>query len=233
MLDLTSDKGRLISAALGLAAEKPWRDVTLADIAERAGTTLVALKTHFGSKGDILAAFTHLVDDEMLRRAPRRSDAPAARDALFEVIMSRFDVLEPYKGALKSIAGSGLPEPQQLGRLLATQGWMLEAAGINSGGIDGSLRSAGLATLYASVYRVWLEDDDAGLARTMAALDRRLRRGQRTLESVAGACRTAERCASTLIDFFRNGLRGRETGSGSAAPNAPPAPDAPPSQPAA
>ena len=44
--------------------------------------------------------------------------------------MTRFDVLEPYKGALKSIAASGLPEPQQLGRLLATQGWMLEAAGI-------------------------------------------------------------------------------------------------------
>ena len=33
MLDLTTDKGRLVSAALGLAAEKPWAQVTLADIA--------------------------------------------------------------------------------------------------------------------------------------------------------------------------------------------------------
>ncbi len=231
MLDLTSDKGRMISATLGLAAAKPWGQVTLADIAERAGTTLVALKAHFGSKGDILAAFAHLVDDEMLRRAPRRTEAPSARDALFEVIMSRFDVLEPYKGALKSIAASGLPEPQLIGRVLATQGWMLEAAGINSGGIDGGLRSAGLATLYASVFRVWLEDDDAGLARTMSALDRRLRRGQRTLESVNGACRTAERCASTVIGFLRNGLRGK-TASG-AAPNEPTTADTPPSQPAA
>ena len=233
MLDLTSDNGRLISAALGLAAEKPWGQVTLADIAERAGTTLVALKTHFGSKGDILAAFTHLVDDEMLRRAPRRSDAPSARDALFEVIMSRFDVLEPYKGALKSIAATGLPEPQQIGRVLATQGWMLEAAGINSGGIDGSLRSAGLAALYASVFRVWLEDDDAGLARTMAALDRRLRRGQRTLESVDEVRRSAERCASTVIGFLRNGLRGRSSSGSGATPNGASAADAPPAQPTA
>ena len=55
MLDLASDKGRLISGALGLAAEKPWGQVTLADIAERAGSTLVALKAHFSGKGDIWA----------------------------------------------------------------------------------------------------------------------------------------------------------------------------------
>ena len=39
---------------------------------------------------------------------------------------------------------------------------------------------AGLASVYASVFRTWLDDDDPGLARTMAALDRRLRRGERT-----------------------------------------------------
>ncbi len=215
MLDLTTDKGRLISAALGLAAEKPWAQVTLADIAERGGATLVALKAQFASKGDVIAAFTTLVDDEMLRRAPRRAESQSARDALFEVIMSRFDVLEPFKGALKSIAGSGLPEPQQIGRLLSTQGWMLEAAGINSGGIDGGMRTAGLATIYASVFRVWLDDEDAGLAKTMAALDRRLRRGQRTLERVDDVCKGVERFASGIIGIVRGGF-------GAAKPSAPP-----------
>ena len=224
MLDLTSDKGRLISGALGLAAEKPWGQVTLADIAERAGSTLVALKARFSGKGDILAAFSHLVDDEMLRRAPRRAESQSPRDALFEVIMSRFDVLEPYKGALKSITASGLPEPQQIGRLLAAQGWMLEAAGINSGGLDGSVRSAGLATLYASVFRVWLDDEDAGLARTMAALDRRLRRGQRTLERVEDVCKGVERITQGLIGAVRGGLRGATGGGkGPATPEPPPA----------
>ena len=226
MLDLTTDKGRLISAALGLAAEKPWAQVTLADIAERAGSTLVALKAEFASKGDILAAFTQLADDEMLRRAPRRSESASPRDALFEVIMSRFDVLEPYKGALKSIAAGGLPEPQQVSRLLTTQGWMLEAAGIGSDGIDGSVKTAGLATLYASVFRVWLEDEDQGLARTMAALDRRLRRGQRSLERVEDFRNGVERLAQGLAGMIRGGLRGATSASASpqtASPQPPPA----------
>ena len=207
MLDLTSEKGRFISAALGLAAERDWRRVALADIAERAGATLVALKAHFGAKGDILAAFSNLVDDEMLRRTPRRADTHAARDALFEVIMSRFDVLEPYKGALRSIVGSGLPDPQQIGTLITAQGWMLEAAGIGSGGIDGGVRRAGLATVYASVFRTWLDDEDPGLARTMAALDRRLRRGQRTIEQIEGVCRGAGTIASTILGVVRGGAR--------------------------
>ena len=41
------------------------------------------------------------------------------------------------------------------------------------------LRAQGLAALYASVLRTWIDDEDEGHARTMAALDRALARGQR------------------------------------------------------
>jgi hypothetical protein len=41
------------------------------------------------------------------------------------------------------------------------------------------VRAQGLALLYASVLRTWLDDTDPGLARTMAALDSALARGQR------------------------------------------------------
>jgi hypothetical protein len=41
-----------------------------------------------------------------------------------------------------------------------------------------------LAAIYAATFRTWLADDDPGLARTMAALDRRLRRGERTLNTL-------------------------------------------------
>jgi hypothetical protein len=41
------------------------------------------------------------------------------------------------------------------------------------------IRAQGLALLFGSVLRTWVRDDDPGLARTMAALDRALARGQR------------------------------------------------------
>jgi ubiquinone biosynthesis protein COQ9 len=199
MIDLTTEKGRYIAAALALAAEKPWAAITLAEIAERAGSTLVGLKSHFASKSDIVRTFVRLVDDEVLSRAPRRDEAQAARDALFEVVMSRFDVLEPWKPAIRSIAGAGLPDPAQAVQVLASQRWMLEAAGIGSDGLDGAMRTAGLASVYAAVFRIWLDDADPGLARTMAALDRRLRRGERTIRRAEDVMRGFGRIAGALF----------------------------------
>jgi ubiquinone biosynthesis protein COQ9 len=197
MLDTTTTSGRIISAALRLAAERPWADVMLPDIAKAANVNLVDLRRAFASKADIVAAFVRAVDDAVLERAPERSretvGAQSPRDALFDVVMSRFDVLAAYKPALKSITATWPTDPTLLRALSLSQAWMLRAAGIPAEGLEGQVRSVGLGALYASVFRTWLQDDDPGQARTMAALDRRLRRGESTLNS---------------IDDFRKKLRG-------------------------
>lgn len=221
MLDLTSDKGKLIAAALELAAERPWAEITLADISHRANTTLMALKQLVSTKGDILSEFVRLVDDRVLADAPPRSADQPARDALFEIVMSRFDTLAPYKPALKSIA-AGAPDLAQIGPVLASQRWMLEAAGIGTDGLGGAARTAGLLSVYASVFRTWLADDDPGHARTMAALDRRLRRGERTLQQVEGVCSGIGRVAGAFRDAFRAARRPAQTQQ-----SAPPAPHDP------
>ena len=41
------------------------------------------------------------------------------------------------------------------------------------------IRAQGLALLFTQVLRTWVDDDDPGLSRTLAALDRELARGQR------------------------------------------------------
>jgi AcrR family transcriptional regulator len=217
MLDLTTEKGRYISAALALAAERPWAEVTLADIAERAGSTLVGLKAQFASKAEIIGAFVGLVDDEVLARAPRRSPEQSPRDALFEVVMSRFDVLEPWKAGIRSITKAGLPEPSQIAQTFASQRWMLEAAGIGTGGLDGAVRTAGLASVYAAVFRIWLDDEDPGLARTMAALDRRLRRGEMTMRRAEDVMKGFGRVTSALFgaaDAVRSRMDERGRGGG-------------------
>ncbi len=56
--------------------------------------------------------------------------------------------------------------------------WMLEAAGLSSAGIRGRFRVRALAVLYLCVLRVFVRDDSEDLAKTMAALDRRLRQAE-------------------------------------------------------
>lgn len=196
MIDPSTPKGRIVAAALRLAAEKPWRDVTLADIAAGANVSLAELRAAAGTKSGILAAFTRQIDDAVL--ATKRSAAPGqpVRDQLFDVIMARFDAMQPYRAGLRSIFAHMNPtEPRQVEAFLASQAWMLAAAGISPDGVKGRIKTAGLASLYASVFRTWLDDDDPGMARTMASLDRRLRRSEgtvQTLRDIEGmVCRVA------------------------------------------
>jgi ubiquinone biosynthesis protein COQ9 len=193
MIDPTTPKGRVVTAALRLAAERPWTQVSMLDIAEAAGIGLTDLRREFGSKALILAAFTRAIDDAVLAKATRPQPGTLPRDAIFEVVMSRFDAMQPYKAGLKSIVASMGFDTDAARRLFASQAWMLNAAGVPLDGVGGTIRVFGLASVYTSVFRTWLDDDDAGVARTMAALDRRLRRGEQSLQTFDGLCDSVRR----------------------------------------
>jgi ubiquinone biosynthesis protein COQ9 len=203
MLDHTTPKGRILAAALEQAAARSWAEITLLDIAEAADLPLAELRGLFASKTDIIAALLRAVDDAVLERTPKRTEGQETRDRLFDVVMTRFDVLAPHKAALKSIYHSGSADFALAGPFLSSQHWMLEAAGIATDGSAGALRVAGLGLTYASVFRVWLEDEDPGLARTMAALDRRLRRGERAL----GTLERLQTAATRFSEALREGAR--------------------------
>ncbi len=169
---------RAIAAALKLATERGWRRVSLHDIAERAGVTLEELYGQFSSRDAILSAFVRGIDAQVLKSVDPEDAAESPRHRLFAVIMNRFDALAPHKPAIAAImrdcGGDMLTVASSLCRLISSMAWMLEAAGISSAGLRGALRAKGLAVIYCATNRVWLSDDSADMAKTMAALDRHL-----------------------------------------------------------
>lgn len=202
MIDQSTPKGRVLAAALECAAGRSWAELSLADIAGQAKVPLGEMRDLFSSKNAIIAELLRAVDREVLNRIDKVQDQEK-RDLLFDVLMTRFDVLAPHKAAIKSMAQAGGAELALAGPLLASQHWMLQAAGIDTSGPGGAMRVAGLAGIYASVFRTWLEDDDPGQARTMAALDRRLRRGERTLRQVEGVASAVRQFANAAPAFLK------------------------------
>jgi AcrR family transcriptional regulator len=196
-------RAKIIAAALSLAADRDWSRVGMAEIADKAGIDLAEMRRTFGAKPTIVAAFMRQIDDEVLAKAPRRATDQAGRDALFEVVMARFDALAPYKSALKSIAAASRFDPTVMRAALASQAWMLHAAGTASDGPLGTAKVLGLAGVYAQVFDIWLADDDPSSARTMAALDRRLRRGERGLATIEEACAGFDRMCRSLRGVVR------------------------------
>lgn len=224
MLDQSTPKGRIVAATLRLAAEKPWDDVLMKDIADAAAIDLAALRREFPSKGAILGAFMRAVDDVVLASAPKFTGAENARDRIFDVVMARFDALAPYKEALRNIAAARPFDLELMRRGMASQAWMLHAAGVRTDGLLGTSRVAGLASVYASVFQTWLNDDDPGAARTMAALDRRLKRGEQSMRMLTDAVDGADKAASRFLKIFGCSPWRKERVNAPAQPDTPPSP---------
>jgi ubiquinone biosynthesis protein COQ9 len=203
MLDATTPRGRLIAAALRLAETRGWRDLSLGEIAREAGIPLAQMRKEFQSKGQILAAFSRAVDQAVIEKFPAPG-ADVARDRLFDVLLTRFEIMQPHKAAIRRIRddlGASFGEAlAQLRPAIKSQYWMLAAAGISGEGGTGLMRIQGLLGVYRRVFAVWLVDDDSGMARTMAALDRRLRRAESIMRGL-------ERIRDGLENFSR-GFRG-------------------------
>jgi AcrR family transcriptional regulator len=178
-----SDREKIIAAFLSLLAEKPIEQIGLSDIAIEAGVSLAQLRGEFASPIAIYAAHIKAIDRSVLAGDLSDMEEEPPRERLFDVLMRRLEAMAPHRDAVRSLLRSAMRNPplaMALNGLGArSQQWMLTAAGINASGLRGILRAQGLVLLFGSVLRVWTRDDDPGLARTMAALDQALARGQR------------------------------------------------------
>ncbi|MGO9786936.1 MAG: hypothetical protein ACLPL5_09025 [Stellaceae bacterium] len=166
----------MVAAALKLAAAKGWRRVSLGEIAAEARLSLAQLHALYRGKPMILAACVRHFDQAALN-GPEPGAKDKKRDVLFDVLMRRFDALQPHRQAVAAMLRDSIGDPAALlgfKRLLVSMGWMLEAAGVSSAGLAGKARRKILALVYISVLLVFLSDKSEDLAKTMAALDRRL-----------------------------------------------------------
>ena len=202
------DRDKIVAAFLALLADKRLEQIGFAEIAEGAGVTLAALRGEFGSPLAILAAHIKNVDRAVLSEDFSDMTEEPARERLFDVLMRRLEILAPHRDAIRSLLRSARRSPPltlMLNKLaVRSQQWMLTAAGVDAAGPGGMMRAQGLAVLFASVLRAWVDDDDPGLARTMAALDRALGRGQRFAGLLDDLCQVPRR-----LNRLRNRLRGR------------------------
>lgn len=221
MFEEFSKRNKAVRAALDLAQQRDWGVVTLADIAKHAGLDLADLRREFACKSDILRAFQAEVDAEALSKVKPAGAETSVRDRVFDMIMTRFEVMAPHKPALKRIACYLRCRPGEASLLacstLATQYWMLAGAGAKLDGARAAVRVAGLTSVYSRAFKVWLEDPSPSLDKTMAVLDRALSNGERALEKMEKTC-------SMLCGLVPRGWRRKS--SDQPPPDADPAPAA-------
>src|SRR5438270_6886284 len=191
-----NEADRIIDATLALIATEGWRRLSLSAIAVAAELPILQVYRVFHSKRAILCGLHSRIDQIVLADPPTAEPDERARDRLFDLMMRRFDALQPHKPALDVLRRELPGDPVTVlcagTSLLRSMRWMLEAAEIPTGGMRGAIAVKLAAAAYLSAMRVWQHEDSEDLARTMAALDARLRRIEGWFGSAPGRRRGEE-----------------------------------------
>lgn len=174
---------RALEAALALAQTKPWHAVTLIDIAAHAD---MAMSDLYGvvDKDKLTDALESWADGAMSAEAADMDDTP--RERLFDIIMRRFEHMEPFRAGLLPIMQARERSPARLAALLkarrASAQWALSCAGLDHGtGTERAARTLGIAWVIGKTERAWRRDENEDFARTMATLDAELTRAEERL----------------------------------------------------
>lgn len=185
--DNTDIQKKIVTTALNLAVEQGWEYTTLRDIAECSQLKPSELYDVIDDKSDVLVLLGRLIDRQVLAELDV-DETSSPRERLFDIMMDRYEVLNDYREGLIAILESFKYDPKQLvismPHLCRSMSWMLECAGVETSGIKGALKVAGLSGLYLKVLRTWIEDDSDDLAKVMAALDKALERAESAADTL-------------------------------------------------
>jgi AcrR family transcriptional regulator len=170
----------VLTTTLQLATTQGWGQVSVRDICADAVISMADFYDLFDDKTDILVFYGRRLDRHVMEQFLSFHPETPHRERLFDIVMERFDRANQDRAAILSILNSMKSDPKQMvismPHLGLSMARMLELAGIETDGIRGALRVAGLIGVYAWTLRTWIDDDTNDLSKTMATLDKLLGR---------------------------------------------------------
>jgi AcrR family transcriptional regulator len=180
MAERKTAKPDLLQAAFEVIGEQGWSRASAQAIAARAGVSLVEVYRQLPGRLALLRALSERIDEAMLEVDQAELAGLPPRDRVFELMMRRLDALAPFRPGLRRLAADARRDPALLMltacRLDRSLAWLQEAAGLRSQGLCPRLRRRALGAVYVNTLRTWLRDEGGDQAKTMAELDKALRR---------------------------------------------------------
>ena len=181
---------KIISATLKLAETITWQKITMEEIAKAAKVEPSILLQSFSSKLSILDAFNRHLDAEITQEFAKTKKWGSVREQLFDIIMARFDTLNSYKRALRSIYKTTVPYDLRasirgLNNVTNSMKIVLDISKISTITPLGCIRTKLLSAIFIRSFGAWLNDDSADMAKTMAKLDSDLAKAEKLSNLIA------------------------------------------------
>ena len=164
---------KIAEKTLNILKKKSWKNVSVDEILKNHNKKKIKIK----SKIDLLKNINRYVDNLLINEMQSIENS-STKDMLFEVLMTRFDILQKNRQSFIKIYEGFVKTPQQFIKLLPSflESMIItaELSKYNVNGLKGSIRLKGLTIVYFSTFFYWLEDKTTSLEKTMTGLDKNL-----------------------------------------------------------
>ena len=182
---MKNEQKKIATTALKLLQRKKWNTIELNEIKKK--SKVKSFDKIIKNKQDVLRKINNYFDYQ-LSLSIRNIEKSDNKDMIFEIIMMRFDILQKYRKAIKSIFVSLKNKPNQLicflPEILDSIILMITCINISNKGIVNNLKVKGILIVYISSFLIWIKDESPSLEKTMTALDNYLNQGESILNFI-------------------------------------------------
>ena len=170
---------KLINKGFALIREIGWNNFDIKTLSKKEKISEEEISFFFSCKYSLIERFTKMIDSEVESNLSfDEMKESSVKDNLFEVIMLRFDVMEPYKIALSKLIKSAKKNPALFSviskNVINSMDFYLEISNSYKGLTIDLFKKNFLFIIYSYTFKIWLEDNSDDLSKTMAALDKSL-----------------------------------------------------------
>lgn len=205
--DTTITMSQLAAVAFDMLADKPLEQISLDDVADAANIDRDYAAICAGTVSALILHHLSMLDNKAMSETfddLKDAGDVSIREKILEAILHRFEVYNPYKKAVASLAKSALRNPpfglELFARRVAVTRRLLLLCGDNPKGWQGEARIHGVVGVMVASARVWHKDDAPDLSMTMKEIDRRLEQAEDWGHSLGVFGRGASRQKSDTAD---------------------------------
>jgi len=176
---MNKQKIKIAETTLLMLNNKPWNLINLNEIYKKSKIEKNNMRGKILTKRELIRNIICFFDFR-LKNSSEKIDISTHKDMIFEVMMSRFDILQDYRKSIIVIFDFLKNKPHEFVFLLPTfiksVVLMANLSNISINGLIGNFKIKGLLVVYFSSFLVWTTDNTESLEKTMTSLDNNLDR---------------------------------------------------------
>ena len=175
---MNKEKKVIEESLMRILLRKKFKDITIEEVLRNSKIKSEKFHSLFENKEQILVSFFSRIDLIIKRKIKKMNLGKNIKDNLFEVCMTRFELLNSYKESINNIYSSIKIKPNLkidlYSSFFKSMKLLLKLSYVNIKPINGHINLIVFSLIYLSIQHQWFDDFSVNNEKTMAVLDKRL-----------------------------------------------------------